>query len=302
MLGLAAPLRFSSSFFCQSVGMIPQIDHHRSVLPTAHRVTQRNIYEGTVNLAVKAHGGLDRWNKVKVIKVAAWYVKGKGDFLKDVILTAETRNEHLTVDLPGGIGGRFSNRTALWSKLSMGPGLRPITAMPEPDDEPGDDLDGTECIRPLHSRTPSVNCSAHQAGRNLASKALNSCFRCRSAIWTENCFSRIMYDRSRLNQPRGRADQVDCVGTGSIFEEKIFPFSDSPRACPKLHRKGVFHASSGSSRDRIAFDQTRIAKRTYKIVLPDNLPQGEYAFLAPGLTGSSASGSTGKAYTFRLVE
>jgi hypothetical protein len=81
---MAAPLRFSSSFFCQSVGMLLQIDHHESVLPTAHRVTQRNIYEGTVNLAVKAHGGLDRWNKVKAIKVAAWYVKGKGDFLKDV--------------------------------------------------------------------------------------------------------------------------------------------------------------------------------------------------------------------------
>jgi hypothetical protein len=65
---------------------------------------------------------------------------------------------------------------------------------------------------------------------------------------------------------------------------------------------GVFHASGGSSRDRIAFDQTRIAKRTYKIALPGNLPQGEYAFLAPGLTGSSASGPTCKAYTFRLVE
>jgi hypothetical protein len=84
VLLMAAPLRFSSSFFCQSVGLLLQIDHHESVLPTAHRVTQRNIYEGTVNLAVKAHGGLDRWNKVKAIKVAAWYVKGKGDFLKDV--------------------------------------------------------------------------------------------------------------------------------------------------------------------------------------------------------------------------
>jgi hypothetical protein len=56
---------------------------------------------------VEAHGGLDRWNKVKAIKVAAsitgaiWYVKGKGDFLKDVVLTAETRNERLTVDFPG---------------------------------------------------------------------------------------------------------------------------------------------------------------------------------------------------------
>ncbi len=47
-----------------------------------------------LDIAVKAHGGLDRWNKVKAIKVAAsitggiWYVKGKGDFLKNVILTA----------------------------------------------------------------------------------------------------------------------------------------------------------------------------------------------------------------------
>jgi hypothetical protein len=60
-----------------------------------------------LNLAVKAHGGLDRWNKVKAIKVAAsitggiWYVKGKGDFLKNVVLTAQTQKEHLTVDFPG---------------------------------------------------------------------------------------------------------------------------------------------------------------------------------------------------------
>jgi hypothetical protein len=60
-----------------------------------------------LNLAVKAHGGLERWNKVKAIRVAAsitgaiWYVKGKGGFLQNVILTAETRNEHLMVDFPG---------------------------------------------------------------------------------------------------------------------------------------------------------------------------------------------------------
>jgi hypothetical protein len=60
-----------------------------------------------LNLALKAHGGLGRWNKVKSIKVAAsitgaiWYVKGKGDFLKNVVLTADTRNERLTVDFPG---------------------------------------------------------------------------------------------------------------------------------------------------------------------------------------------------------
>lgn len=60
-----------------------------------------------LNLAIKAHGGLDRWNKVKAIKVAAsitgaiWYVKGRPDVLKNVVLTAETRNERVTVDFPG---------------------------------------------------------------------------------------------------------------------------------------------------------------------------------------------------------
>jgi hypothetical protein len=60
-----------------------------------------------LNLALQAHDGLDRWNKVKAIKVAAsitgaiWYVKSKGDFLKNVVLTAETRNERVTVDFPG---------------------------------------------------------------------------------------------------------------------------------------------------------------------------------------------------------
>src|SRR5271154_945892 len=62
---------------------------------------------GLLDLVVRAHGGLERWNRVKVIKVAAsitggiWWVKGKGDFLKNVVLTAETRKELLTVDFPG---------------------------------------------------------------------------------------------------------------------------------------------------------------------------------------------------------
>jgi hypothetical protein len=65
---------------------------------------------------------------------------------------------------------------------------------------------------------------------------------------------------------------------------------------------GVFHSSGGATRDRIAFEQTKIAKRTYRLALPGNLSPGEYAFLAPGLTNSTVSGSTGKAYTFRLIE
>ncbi|MGA8405800.1 MAG: hypothetical protein WB680_01380 [Candidatus Acidiferrales bacterium] len=60
-----------------------------------------------LDLAVQAHGGLARWNKVAAIQVAAsitgaiWFVKGKGDFLKNVALTAQTRAERLTVDFPG---------------------------------------------------------------------------------------------------------------------------------------------------------------------------------------------------------
>src|SRR5271155_5834236 len=62
---------------------------------------------GLLDLVVKAHGGLERWNKVRSIKVAAsitggiWGVKGQGDFLKNVVLTAETRKERLTVEFPG---------------------------------------------------------------------------------------------------------------------------------------------------------------------------------------------------------
>ena len=67
---------------------------------------------------------------------------------------------------------------------------------------------------------------------------------------------------------------------------------------------GVFHASGGSSRDAVKFEQTKIGKHVYKITFPESekLLTGEYAFLAPGITGSTAAGSTGKAYTFHFLE
>ncbi len=58
-------------------------------------------------LAVKAHGGLERWNKVKSLKVAAsitgaiWFVKSKGDALKKVIMTVDTKAERLITDFLG---------------------------------------------------------------------------------------------------------------------------------------------------------------------------------------------------------
>ncbi len=60
-----------------------------------------------LNLAVEAHGGLDRWNRVNCIKVAAslrgaiWFVKSQGDALKDVVITAATKTERLVMDFPG---------------------------------------------------------------------------------------------------------------------------------------------------------------------------------------------------------
>ena len=75
---------------------------------TGNEVGQTAIkMDELLKLAVEAHGGLARWSKVKAIKVAAsiaggiWYVKNKGDFLKNVLLTVETQKERLTVDFPG---------------------------------------------------------------------------------------------------------------------------------------------------------------------------------------------------------
>jgi hypothetical protein len=60
-----------------------------------------------LDVAVRAHGGLDRWRRLRSIRVAAsitgaiWFVKGQGDALKDVVLTADTLTQRLAVDFPG---------------------------------------------------------------------------------------------------------------------------------------------------------------------------------------------------------
>src|SRR5450432_1655177 len=65
------------------------------------------LMNNLLDLAVKAHGGLERWNKVKSVKVAAaitgaiWFVKSKGDALQNVVMTIETKKERLTTDFPG---------------------------------------------------------------------------------------------------------------------------------------------------------------------------------------------------------
>jgi hypothetical protein len=60
-----------------------------------------------LQLAVDAHGGLKRWNEISTMKVAAsitgaiWFVKSQGDYLKDIVMTVDTRKERLVTDFPG---------------------------------------------------------------------------------------------------------------------------------------------------------------------------------------------------------
>ena len=60
-----------------------------------------------LDLAVEAHGGLDRWSKVETVTVAAsvtgeiWKVRNKPDYLKNVIFEVETKRERVSGDFPG---------------------------------------------------------------------------------------------------------------------------------------------------------------------------------------------------------
>ena len=60
-----------------------------------------------LDLAVEAHGGLNRWSKVETVTVAAsvtgeiWKVRNKPDYLKNVIFEVETKRERVSGDFPG---------------------------------------------------------------------------------------------------------------------------------------------------------------------------------------------------------
>ena len=71
-----------------------------------------------LQLAVNAHGGLKRWNEISTITVAAsltgaiWFVKSQGDYLKDVVMTVDTKKERLVTDFPARTSGSSLNRSA----------------------------------------------------------------------------------------------------------------------------------------------------------------------------------------------
>lgn len=64
---------------------------------------------------------------------------------------------------------------------------------------------------------------------------------------------------------------------------------------------GVFHVSGGATRDLLPFDGTKVSSRTYKVML-SALSTGEYGFLPPGAFTSKNEASSGKIYSFRVIE
>ncbi len=66
---------------------------------------------------------------------------------------------------------------------------------------------------------------------------------------------------------------------------------------------GIMHVSSGATRDLVPFEGKKVSQRVYAVIFPSNLGAGEYGFLPPGAIGSSnGAGSTGKLYSFRVIE
>ncbi len=63
---------------------------------------------------------------------------------------------------------------------------------------------------------------------------------------------------------------------------------------------GVFHSSTGATRDRVVFSPTRISRQIYTFNLPDEVGKGEYGILPPNQGGNS--GQAGKVYTFKIIE
>ena len=63
------------------------------------------------------------------------------------------------------------------------------------------------------------------------------------------------------------------------------------------------HVQGGATRDLVPFEGKKIASHLYSVIFPSNLGVGEYGFLPPGAMGSmNAAGSSGKIYSFRVLE
>jgi hypothetical protein len=65
---------------------------------------------------------------------------------------------------------------------------------------------------------------------------------------------------------------------------------------------GVIHSSGGAQRDELDFEGKKIAPRMYEVILGPDVIAGEYGFLPPGAISSSNMASSGKIYSFHVLE
>jgi hypothetical protein len=63
---------------------------------------------------------------------------------------------------------------------------------------------------------------------------------------------------------------------------------------------GVFHVSGGATRDVIPFNSIQVAPRVYHVTTSTAL--GEYGILPPGAFTSMNAASSGKIYSFGLIQ
>jgi len=64
---------------------------------------------------------------------------------------------------------------------------------------------------------------------------------------------------------------------------------------------GVVHSSGGAKRDEVDFEARKIGPRLYEVVLKD-VKSGDFGFLPPGAMSSSNMASSGKIYSFHVIE
>ena len=65
---------------------------------------------------------------------------------------------------------------------------------------------------------------------------------------------------------------------------------------------GVFHTSTGATRDAVEISPTKVAPRRYTFSLDAAAAPGEYGVLPPGAVATANAASGGKLYTFHVIE
>jgi hypothetical protein len=90
----------------------------------------------------------------------------------------------------------------------------------------------------------------------------------------------------------------------AITEYQLLRLRDSGGSAREFRSTtgGVIHSSGGAQRDEVDFEGKKIAPRMYEVILGPDVKTGEYGFLPPGAISSSNMASSGKIYSFHILE